>query len=39
MRTLVVVNGEQDWPRYLPGCTLHHGRLQTSRWLYDDDQL
>ncbi len=39
MRTLVVVNGEQDWPRYLPGCTVHHRRLQTSHWLFHNGQL
>lgn len=39
MKALVVVNGEQDWQRFLPGIAVHHRRLQTSRWLYHDDAL
>ena len=39
MQTLVVINGEQDWSQYLPGYTVQHRRLQTSRWLLRDDQL
>lgn len=39
MQTLVVINGEQDWPGYFPGCTVHYRRLQTSRWLYHNGQL
>jgi len=38
-RTLVVVNGEQDWGDYLPGCTVHYRQLQTSRWLYHQGAL
>lgn len=39
MKSLVVVNGEQDWQRFLPGIEAHYRRLQTSRWLYYDRAL
>lgn len=39
MQTVLVVNGEQDWSRYLPGYVVHYRRLQTSQWLLLNDQL
>ncbi|ABC32385.1 ribosomal protein S6 modification protein [Hahella chejuensis KCTC 2396] len=39
MASIIVVNGEQYWPKYLTGHEVHYRRLQTSKWLYHDNRL
>lgn len=39
MANIVVVNGEQYWPRYLVGHDVHYRRLQTSKWIYENGRL
>lgn len=39
MKTLIVVNGENDWQGYLPGIEVQQIRLQESKWLYHDGKL
>jgi hypothetical protein len=39
MRSILVVNGERDWQEFFPGLEVRSCRLQTSRWLYQDDAL
>lgn len=39
MKTLIVVNGENDWQGYLPGIEVQQIHLQESKWLYHDGKL
>lgn len=39
MKTLIVVNGENDWQAYLPGIEVQQIRLQESKWLYQNGTL
>ncbi len=39
MKTIVVVNGEEYWPGYLPGFQVVRRRLQESRWVLREGRL
>lgn len=39
MKTVVVVNGETDWPGFLPGLEVVRRRLQESRWVLRQGRL
>lgn len=39
MKTVLVVNGEQDWQAFFPGLVVRSCRLQASQWLYQDGIL
>jgi ribosomal protein S6--L-glutamate ligase len=39
MKTILVVNGEDYWPAYLPQFEVHQKRIQTSEWLLKNGRL